>query len=317
MSDLNVIGFGWRFPDFPTDGSSFSDFTRQIRENLDVLVSYNYDSAWVADHFIPWPDWQEEDTPTIECLTTISYYSALYPQIKWGSTVFCQSYRNPAALAKAFAQLCALNPGKYIFGIGAGWKEKEYIEYNFPFPKPSVRITQMAEAIQIAKLLWTQSNATFEGKHYRIHEATVNPKPDPLPPIMVGGAGEKLTMRVAAQYADWWNLSGGSIETFRHKLEVLRRHCEDVGRSYDSIVKSWSSSCVAVADSSSQAERIARSSPFYSEDSAIFGTPDEVARQVEARISSGVQHFQLRFADFPSTRSMELFGREVIPRFLS
>ena len=131
---------------------------------------------------------------------------------------------------------------------------------------------------------------------------------------MIGGGGEKLTLRVAAELADWWNLSGGSFDRYSRKLEVLRGHCDAVGRDYDSIVKSWSCECVAVADTREEADRMARRSPFYEPDGMFCGTPDDVAEQLRPWIDAGVTHLQLRFADFPSTGSLRLFAREVIPR---
>jgi alkanesulfonate monooxygenase SsuD/methylene tetrahydromethanopterin reductase-like flavin-dependent oxidoreductase (luciferase family) len=214
--------FGFRLPDFPLDSSDSPTFHRQIRENMDAVAEGGFDSAWVADHFIPWATWKPEDEPTVECWTTLSHLSALYPDLTWGPIVFCQSYRNPAVLAKKVAALCAFIPGKFVFGIGAGWKDNEYRMYNFPFPKASVRIKQMEEQIEIAKRLWTEDHVTWEGEHYAVYDCVVSPKPDPLPPVMVGGGGEKLTLRVAAKHADWWNFQGGTIEYFQHKLNVLK-----------------------------------------------------------------------------------------------
>jgi alkanesulfonate monooxygenase SsuD/methylene tetrahydromethanopterin reductase-like flavin-dependent oxidoreductase (luciferase family) len=127
-------------------------------------------------------------TPVIECWTTLTFLAARYPQLRWGTIVLCQSYRNPALLAKMVANLCALLPGRVIFGIGAGWKEDEYRAYGYAFPRPAVRIRQLRETVEVAKLLWTADDATYAGQHYRVDHAHLHPKPDPLPPIMIGGA---------------------------------------------------------------------------------------------------------------------------------
>jgi alkanesulfonate monooxygenase SsuD/methylene tetrahydromethanopterin reductase-like flavin-dependent oxidoreductase (luciferase family) len=305
--------FGFRLPDFPLDDSDSPTFHRQIRENMDAVAEGGFDSAWVADHFIPWATWKPEDAPTVECWTTLAHLSALYPDLTWGPIVLCQSYRNPAVLAKKVAALCAFIPGKFVFGIGAGWKDNEYRMYNFPFPKASVRIKQMEEQIEIAKRLWTEDRVTWEGEHYAVYDCVVSPKPDPVPPIMVGGGGEKLTLRVAAKHADWWNFQGGTIEFFQHKLNVLKGHCDDVGRDFNEIIQTWSVSCVAIADTEEKAEEIARKSPFFSEDGAIYGTPDQLIEKFKDREAAGCQHFQLRFADFPSTDGVARFGKEVLP----
>jgi alkanesulfonate monooxygenase SsuD/methylene tetrahydromethanopterin reductase-like flavin-dependent oxidoreductase (luciferase family) len=305
--------FGFRLPDFPLDDSDSPTFHRQIRENMDAVAEGGFDSAWVADHFIPWATWQPVDSPTVECWTTLAHLSALYPQLTWGPIVLCQSYRNPAVTAKMAAAICAFIPGKFVFGIGAGWKDNEYERYNFPFPKASVRIKQMEEQIEIAKRLWTEDRVTYEGEHYQIYDCVVSPKPDPIPPVMVGGGGEKLTLRVAAKHADWWNFQGGTVDFFTHKLNVLKGHCDAVGRVFDEIVPTWSVSAIAVADTEAEAERIARNSPFFTEDGAIYGTPDQLVEKFQERADAGCQHFQLRFADFPRTDGVERFARDVLP----
>ncbi len=305
--------FGFRMPDFPMDNADSPTFHRQMRENLDAVSEGGFDSAWVADHFIPWASWEPEESPTVECWTTIAHLSALYPDLTWGPIVLCQSYRNPAVLAKKVAALCAFIPGKFVFGIGAGWKDNEYRMYNFPFPKASVRIKQMEEQIEIAKRLWTEGRVTWEGEHYGVYDCIVSPKPDPVPPVMVGGGGEKLTLRVAAKHGDWWNFQGGSIDYFTHKLNVLKGHCETVGRDFNEITQSWSASCVAIADTEEKAEEIARKSPFFSEEGAIYGTPDQLIQAFKEREAAGCHHFQLRFADFPSTEGIKRFAKEVLP----
>src|SRR6478672_10851366 len=118
------IEFGWRVPDFPTDDSDNATFQRQITTALGAIRG-RFTSAWVADHVVPWPKWQAVQTPTVECWTTLTFLSSRYPELMWGSIVLCQSYRNPALLAKMVANLCAFIPGKVIFGIGAGWKADE------------------------------------------------------------------------------------------------------------------------------------------------------------------------------------------------
>ena len=180
------IEYGWRTPDFPTDGSNSPTFLRQMFDTLD-LIRGRFDSAWVADHVIPWSDWQQVDTPTVECWTTLTFLAARYPELTWGPIVLCQSYRNPALLAKMVANLCAFMPGKVVFGIGAGWKEEEYRAYNWPFPAPAIRIRQLEETVEIARRLWTANGVSYEGRHYRIENAYLDPKPDPLPPVMIGG----------------------------------------------------------------------------------------------------------------------------------
>ena len=311
---MPTVQFGWRVPDFPTDGSAGQEFIDQIYRNLDFVVD-NFASAWVADHFVPWSSWQDVRIDTVECWTTTCYLAAAYPELTWGTIVLCQSYRNPALMAKMAACLCSLAPGRFVFGIGAGWKEDEYHAYGYPFPRAAARIQQLDEAVTIARRMWTEERVTFEGRHYQVHDAYLSPKPDPLPPIMIGGGGEQLTLRVVARHADWYNLSGGTRERYRHKLDVLREHCAAAGTDYERIVKTWASDCVAVAATEEEARQLAAQSRFCGPESMLIGTPDKIADELQAWIDLGVSHFQLRFVDFPQTDGLQLFVKEVLPRF--
>lgn len=310
MPDIHV---GWRSPDWPEGGHTTREFIADIHRNLEVVAAH-FKSAWVADHFVPWGSWVPVETDTVECLTTLSFLAAAYPQLTWGTIVLSQSYRPPALLAKMIANLCAFAPGRIVFGIGAGWKEDEYRAYGYPFPSAAARIQQLDETCEIVKHMWTETPATFEGRHYQIRDAYLNPKPDPLPPFMIGGGGEKLTLRVVAKHADWYNLAGGTRENYQHKLEVLRGHCAAAGTDYDRIVKSWSCDCVAIAASDDEARRMADATKFCNPQSTLVGTPDRIAAEMQAWIDIGVTHFQLRFADFPRVDGMQLFAREVLPR---
>ena len=160
MKDLK---FGWHMPSFPVDGSDGAAFVEQIDQTLE-RVHPHFDSVWVDDHMMPWAQWQSNDTPYLECMTTITHFAARYPSLDFGASVLCQAYRNPALLAKMAANLQLLTGGRFIFGIGAGWMEEEFSAYNFDYPKASVRIAQLEEAVQIVKMLGTESPANFRGR---------------------------------------------------------------------------------------------------------------------------------------------------------
>jgi alkanesulfonate monooxygenase SsuD/methylene tetrahydromethanopterin reductase-like flavin-dependent oxidoreductase (luciferase family) len=308
MRDLKL---GWHMHSFPVDGSSGDAFIGQIHDTLRVIHPH-IDSVWVDDHFVPWAAWQPNDTPYLECLTTIAHFAAAYPTLKFGASVLCQSYRNPALLAKMAANLQLLTAGRFLFGIGAGWAGEEYHAYGYEFPPASVRLAQLEEAIQIVRRMWTESPASFTGEHYRIENAYCEPRPDPVPPLLIGGGGEKLTLRLVARYADWWNIPGGSAANYARKLDVLRVHCSDEGRDYDSILKTWSAEAVAVAETEGEARRIAAASPY--DNHPIVGTPKQVAEQLRAFTDLGVEYLIVRLVDFPDTAGIELFVREVMPR---
>ena len=308
------IKFGWRVPDFPLDGSKPAIFRDQMLASLDPLQE-SFDSFWVADHFIPWFAKMDPKTDTYEAWTTLTYLSARFPRLWAGNLVICQSYRPPALLAKMAATLQVLTNGHYILGIGAGWKKDEYLAYGYDFPAPAIRIHQLNEAVQIIRKMWTQPETTFKGQYYQVEKAICEPKPNPLPPIMIGGGGKQLTLRVVAEQADWWNMPGISPEHYEELLGILRQHCQAAGRKFDAIVKTVATDCVAVAATHQKAQALADASPFGRDEGAIIGTPDEVSAQLERYTRLGVTHFVLRFADFPDTAAASLFAKEVIHRF--
>jgi len=314
--EMRKIEFGLRIPSFPVDGSSGEAFIEQIIRFVKT-VEEDFHSAWVCDHFHPWAQFVPETTPTIEGFTAISYLSGIFKQLKFGNIVLCNSYRNPALLAKMGATLQLLTRGRFILGIGAGWKEDEYIAYGYEFPPARIRIRQLEEAVQIIRKMWTEPKATFNGKYYRIKDAICSPRPRPVPPIMIGGGGEKLTLRVVARHADWWNLPNVSVDTFRHKSEILEKHCERIDRDPEEIKKTLGN-MVAIAKTCEKARRIAIESPFVNKenlDNFIIGDPNTVMKKILEYADLGVEHFILRFLDFPKTDGAELFAKEVIERF--
>jgi alkanesulfonate monooxygenase SsuD/methylene tetrahydromethanopterin reductase-like flavin-dependent oxidoreductase (luciferase family) len=307
-----TIQFGLRLAEFPIDPSTGDEFRDGLFGYLDGIHQH-FSTAWVADHFFPWLSSVDQSVGTFEAMSTIAYLMARYPDLTIGSIVLSQGYRNPALLAKMGTTLQTLSSGRFILGIGAGWKENEYKAYGYDFPSTGVRIDQLSEAVQVIRAMWEQDQPAFQGKYYQVENAYCNPRYKTNPPILIGGGGRKKTLRVVAQYADWWNLPA-PLQNYQEAAAVLREHCQAVGRDYDSIVKTWLTDCLAIAPSRQQAEDLANASPLNSA-SAVIGTPDEVAAQIQQYIDAGVQHFMLRFADFPKTDGALLFAKEVLPRF--
>lgn len=307
---MTQVTFGWHSPSFPVDGSSAVDFAAQVR-NVIGRIENSFDSVWVDDHFMPWAPWQSNDTPYVECMTTIATLAGEFSGIRFGSSVLCQSYRNPALTAKMAANLQWWTGGRFIFGIGAGWMEDDYRTYGYEFPRPAVRIAQLEETVEIVRRLWTEPVVTYTGKYYSVGGAYCEPKPDPVPPILIGGGGEQLTLRVVAKHADWWNIPGGNLENYVHKLDVLKGHCDAVGRDYDSIVKTWAAQSIALAPTPAEAKRIAAASPF--QNGAIVGTAEQVADSLRGFVDAGVTYFFVRLIDFPNPDGIEQFAEEVVP----
>lgn len=306
------IKFGFRIPASPVDGGQIDDFRDRMFQFV-RRVSGHFDTVWFSDHFIPWHTALDPTTATLEAWTTIAYLTGLFPDIQIGSIVLSQSYRPPALLAKMGATLQLLSGGRFILGIGAGWLEKEYLAYGYDFPAAAARIGQLEEAVLIIKRMWQESQVTFQGKHYQVTEAICEPKPEPAPPLMIGAGGKKLSLSVVAKYADWWNIGGGTAKNYRNLSQVLQKHCHEVGRDYDQIVKTWANECVAIAPTYQTAQGLAQNFLTYEPGISIVGTPAMIIEQLKPFIDLGVEHFILRFADFPETQGALLFAREVIP----
>src|SRR3989442_531737 len=201
-----------------------------------------FDSLWLPDHV------QYAGHNVAEGWSLLAWTLARYPDKLCGHEVLCNSFRNPAHLAKMAATLQALSGGRLVLGIGAGWNEEEYRAYGWPFPPARVRIAQLAEAIELIRTMWTQAPAHYKGEHYRIEGAYCEPRPQPVPPIMVGGHGERYLLGGAAAHGDWWNDPFRGLETYGKKQEALKVHCRDVGRDYDEIQEVVRAYHVAGAD---------------------------------------------------------------------
>jgi alkanesulfonate monooxygenase SsuD/methylene tetrahydromethanopterin reductase-like flavin-dependent oxidoreductase (luciferase family) len=273
---------------------------------LDQVVA-PFDSIWMPDHV------QYNGHAVADGWTLVSFALARYPGKLCGHDVLCNSFRNPAHLAKMAATAQALSGGRLVLGIGAGWNQEEYRAYGWPFPSAKVRIEQLAEAIQVIRAMWTQAPASFEGRHYRIDGAYCEPPPDPTPPIMVGGAGEKYLLRVVAQYADWWNYVYAGREAYAHKQEVLQEHCRDAGRDYGEILQVLHMG-ILIADSDTELARLqARDDVRPADDNTIAGTPEQVAEQLRSVIDQGAGRITVHFADAPRAEGTWLFAATVLP----
>src|SRR5690606_5666134 len=265
----------------------------------------HFESLWMTDHFF-WGD-----DPTYEAWTVMAYMAARWPQFKIGPMVLGQSYRNPALLAKMAATLQTLSGGRFIMGIGAGWKEDEYRAYDYPYPRPGIRIEQLEDTLEIFKRMWTEPGpVTYEGKHYKVVNAWCEPRPDPVPPIIVGGGGEK-TMMLAARYADGWNLSDAPIERYSDRISVLKRHCETIGRDFSSIELSWFG---RLAVAKTEDEALALSNGRWNKTNAFVGTPQQAVDLMRPFVDAGVNYFMLEVLGLPDPTTIEMVLQDVLPR---
>ena len=307
---------GWKMELAGIDGATAKwDHAVEVALRAEEL---GYDSIWVYDHVhnVPRPAHEA----VFECWTTMAAISQLTSTIRLGQMVGCNSYRNPALLAKITSTVDVISGGRLDWGIGAGWYELEYRGYGYPFPKPKDRIGMLRETVEIVTSLWRQPETTFKGEYYELSRANCDPKPlqDPHPPIWIGGGGEQLTLRVVARYADCSNF-GGQPEQWAHKRDVLRAHCADVGRDPDAIRMTWSPEVFIRATEEEVLAAGTRSlwgEPVESWRAGnLVGTPEQVAEKVQAYVELGCGGFIPWCADYPDTETLERFGKEVMPEF--
>jgi alkanesulfonate monooxygenase SsuD/methylene tetrahydromethanopterin reductase-like flavin-dependent oxidoreductase (luciferase family) len=307
-NDPRAIHFGYN----PPSGNRLIErvegatFVRDLGHVLDV-ASQHFDSLWVSDHFMT------GDRFRMECWTELAWIAARYPGPQLGTIVMANSYRHPPLLAKMAASLQTFSHGRFILGYGAGWAEDEYIGYGIEFPPTRVRIEQMVEGIQAIRALWSASPANFEGRWYQLRDAYCEPRPDPPPPIMIGGDGERHLLRAVAEHADWWNELTKSTQVLRHKMDVLRAHCSDVGRDFDSIRKTYT---LTIYLTESKSKSVAWAGKAMDREFPPFaGTPAELRDHILELNEIGFDLFQLVFAGFPETDDIALFVDEVLPAF--
>lgn len=241
--------------------------------------------VWVADHFMP--NGERSDAPRLEAWTTIAGVAACLDRVRVGVLVTGNTYRHPAVLAKMAATVDRISEGRLVLGLGAGWQENEHEAYGIDLPAIPERLARLEEACQVIRLLHSQERSNFEGRFYRLRDAPCEPKPLQQPlPLLVGGSGEKVTMRIAAKYANEWNC-WGLPETIERKSEVLRRHCLEVGRDPSSI-KLSAQALVYMSDNKEQLERW---SSRNSTTPRIIGTPSQVAEVVSRYVEIGLDEF--------------------------
>lgn len=291
-----------------------------MRDTWKLIDDLGYDTIWTFDHFFP--ILSDPTGPCFEGWIALTALAAETSRARVGVLVTGNTYRHPAVLAKMGATLDHTSGGRLIMGVGAGWFEMEHAAYGIPFYDTAERIRRLNEACEIIKLLWSEKQATFEGRYYQIRDAYCEPKPrqTPRPPLMIGGAGEKMTLRIVARHADIWN-TFGSPAVFRHKISVLKEHCEAVGRNIEEIEISWAG-LTRVTDSKSEKEAmvsgIARAfgtEPEQIEPGLLIGSVEEIRDRIARLIEVGVTHFiPLLSAPFDHN-SIRRIAEEIIPEF--
>ncbi|MTE24299.1 LLM class F420-dependent oxidoreductase [Microbacterium sp. ZXX196] len=317
---------GWRFDLVGIDPSDQWQTMRALAQRADEGP---WESIWVYDHFHTTP--VASDEATHEAWSLMSAFAASTSRVRLGQMCTCMGYRNPAYLAKVAATVDHVSAGRVEMGIGGGWYEHEWRAYGYGFPAIGDRLRALREGVDIMRQAWTTGSASLDGRYYQVDGAIVRPMPvqEGGIPLWISGGGEKVTLKIAAQYAQYTNFGSGELETFRHKDEVLRGHCEAIGRDHAEITRSTNLNVVIGETEREVADRVAavadRLAPHLGVEHADYvqnfaqgapgvGTVEQVTERLAALRDAGV-HYAIGY--FPElaydTSGVELFERQVIP----
>ncbi|HZW41630.1 MAG TPA: LLM class F420-dependent oxidoreductase [Agromyces sp.] len=320
---------GWRHDLVGIDTAEHWEAMSGVAAYADAADS-PWESIWVYDHFHTTPVASPTEA-THEAWTLMSAYAATTSRVRIGQMCTCMSYRNPAYLAKVAATVDVISGGRLEMGIGGGWYEHEWRAYGYGFPPIPERLGRLREGVEIMHQAWTTGSATLDGEYYQVDHAIVQPKPLQAGgiPFWIAGGGEKVTLKIAAKYASYTNFTG-TPEEFTHKSEVLRGHCEQLGRDFDAITRSSNFNTVIGTDAADVARRLdgieARLTPFlgpekmakyladlHAPNSAV-GTPSQVVAKLAERRELGLGYSIHYFPEAAYDRSgLELFASEVAP----
>ncbi len=307
---------GWK-----TELAGIGDARAQWEVTLATAVlaeELGFDSIWVYDHVhnVPAPSHES----VFECWTTIAALAQATSSIRLGQMVSCAGYRNPALVAKVTATVDVISDGRLDWGIGAGWYDQEYRAYGWDYPSNADRIRMLRETVEIVRMMWSEPDSTYEGRHFSVQGAQCDPKPlqDPHPPVWIGGGGEQLTLRVVARHADRSNF-GGKPEEWTHKVDVLRRHCAEVGRDPDEITMTWSPEVFIRSSEQEVLDAGTRSlwgEPFESWRAGnLVGTPEQVCERLAEYQALGCGGVVPWCSDYPEHETLRLLGEQVLPEF--
>jgi len=301
-------------------GVSAAEAWARTVEIATIAERVGYDHLWVYDHVETVP--RREPTHVFEAFTTLAALAQHTSRIRLGQLVTCASYRNAGLLAKQAATVDVVSGGRLIFGLGAGWFEREYEAYGYEYLSAGERLAVLEETVDVVKRLWTEETVTHHGKHLHFEGAYCDPKPlQQLPEIWIGGGGERVTLRIAAQHADATNWQVG-LDEFVHKSKVLHEHCDRIGRDFDTIVRTHGPDCRlfdSEADMRAWLDRPDGGDLWGNDDPEAYardnlvGTVEQVTAKVQAYVDAGCREFVLWFRDYPSSESVERFAAQVIP----
>jgi F420-dependent oxidoreductase-like protein len=311
-----LVPQGWRM-DLVGIADPVEAYETMTRVALEA-EAVGFDSIWLFDHFHTVPVPTQE--VTFECWTSTAALARDTKRVRIGQMVICNGYRNPALLAKMASTVDVLSHGRLDFGIGAGWHEHEFKAYGYDFPDGPTRLRQLRDAVQIILKMWSDDQAFFEGKYHQVHGAINQPKGVQKPhiPLLIGGGGEQVTLKLVAQYADACNVGHLDPEGLARKFSIIKKHCDEVGRDYNTIRRTVMFNC-AIAETDDAA--LAKSEPFRRNipsgrirEQALVGTPDAIRKRLTEIEQAGAQEIILFMPDSAQLESVRLFARECMQR---
>lgn len=278
-----------------------------------------YDSLWVCDHLYG-P--QAPSIPILEAWSLVSAVAAITDRVEIGTLVTPAGMRNPAQLGKVIATIDNIAGGRIIPGLGAGWMPREFTDFGVPFLSTGQRLGQLREIVELLKRMWTEPSVTYEGKYAQAHNLVCEPKPVRTPPILIGGAGEKVTLKLAAEHAAIWNNMAVHQARLPQKVEVLKQHCASVGRDPSSIVVSQQCLVTIAPDEASAGPMVETSKKIFGGHMGdptgplgIAGSPERVREQIQKHIDLGCTMFLIEFFGRETITPAKLFAETVLPHF--
>ena len=273
-----AMGERMRFSFWPNPSQPYTE-VKQLAQHVEQT---GWDGFWYADNFMP--NALDTHAPWPEAWITLAAIGAEVPRLRIGTLVTGNTYRHPAILAKMAVTLDHITQGRVVLGLGSGWQENEHQQYGIEFGCVGDRLEKLDEACQAIKMLFIHHTSNFAGKHYQLENATLEPKPlQTALPLLIGGGGEQVTLRITAAHADEWNV-WGTVETLQHKMRVLDQHCADLGRDPKSIQRS----AVALLFMSEDEKILQQARASAAQRPSIIGTPDEVKDVVQGYADAGV-----------------------------
>lgn len=316
-----MVGFGYRVEQYD------STYDQLLRTAL-LAEELGFDGIWLNDHFVPDPISGRYEKSTFECWTTAGALAQATSRVRIGFMTLCNGYRYPSITAKMATTLDVISGGRADIGMGAGWHEDEFRMYGIPYPSGKVRLDQLVEGLEILLGMFANEQFSFDGEHYRVDGAYNNPRPvqQPRPPVWVGGAGEKRTLRIVAQYADWHNLVLTPIDAFKRKMEILDQHCESLGRDPSTLGRSTNPSLL-MRDTDEEFDRYAaeraqkRGITFdeylkmLADQGTIFGGPERATQMLKEFVDAGCGYFEFIIREKDQAGAMHRFAETVMPAF--